>query len=195
MNKRFFLPLMIFAVCTLAVVAWHEFFYEATQCEILAMKLETRRLRGLEQEIAELKAHHGDLATFAATNERRLDEARIFLPATLAQDKFIDELYRAAEFNQVRLTAVQADEATSTEEIQSQVVRVTAEADYVSLLNFIRETLDGGRLVSLENFSVEVSSGNVLSCELSFKIFAIIKNLPIVSGDFFMRKIFSLQTA
>ena len=173
MDKRFFLPLMIFAVCTLAVVAWHQFFYEATQREILSMKLETRRLRGLEQEISELKARHGDLATFAATNERRLDEARIFLPATLAQDKFIDELYRAAEFNQVRLTAVQADEATSTEEIQSQVVHVTAEAGYVSLLNFIRETLDGGRLVSLEKFSAESVGNNVITCEVTFKIFAV----------------------
>jgi hypothetical protein len=171
MNKKFFLPLMTFVVLTAVVVIWHQFFYEATRREILTMQLETRRLRGLEREISKLKARH-DLTALLSTKENQLNEARIFLPTTPAQDKFIDELYRTAEFYRVRLISVQSGEITSAAEIQSQVVNVSLEADYVSLLNFIRETIDGGRMVDLENFSVMSSGDNVLSCELSFKIFA-----------------------
>lgn len=171
MNKKFFLPLMTFVALTAVVVIWHQFFYETTQREILTMELETRRLRGLEREISKLKARH-DLTALLTEKEHQLDEARIFLPTTPAQDKFIDELYRTAEFYRARLISVQAGEVTSAAEIQSQVVNVSIEADYVSLLNFIRETIDGGRMVSLENFSVMSGGDNVLSCELSFKIFA-----------------------
>ena len=171
MDKKKFLPLITLTVCVLAVVAWFQ-FHESTRREISAMELETRRLRTLEQEILALKSRHGDLTALAAANERLLDEARIFLPATPAQDKFIDELYRTAELQQVRLTAVQTDEVTAADEIQSQLVNVAAEADYISLLNFMRETLDGGRLVSLENFSASSGSGNVITCELTFKIFS-----------------------
>lgn len=172
MSKQKFLPLMLFVVSAAIIFSWHQFFYETTQREILAMELETRRLRDLEREISELKARHADLSAFVAANEQRLDEARIFLPSTPAQDKFIDELYQAAEAYRVQLVAVQADEVISAEEIESQLVNVSVEADYVSMLNFIRETLDGGRLVSLEKFSAESIGGNVLSCELTFKIFS-----------------------
>lgn len=170
MDKKFFLPLTAFVALTAVVVVWHQFFYATTQREILAMQLETRRLRGLEREITTLKARH-DLTALLSAKENQLDAARIFLPTTPAQDKFIDELYRTAEFYRARLISVQAGEVTSAAAIQSQVVNVSLEADYVALLNFIRETLDGGRMVSLENFSV-TGGDNVLSCELSFKIFA-----------------------
>jgi len=40
------------------------------------------------------------------------------------------------------------------------------------LLNFIRELIDGERLINLENFSAESVRGKIISCELSFKIFA-----------------------
>ncbi len=41
------------------------------------------------------------------------------------------------------------------------------------MLNFIREMLNGGRMVNFENFSIE-SDGktNILDCELEFSIFA-----------------------
>lgn len=173
MDKKFFLLLII---CALAIVAWYQ-FYEITQSEIWEMKLETRRLRGLEQEISALKVRHRDLTAFAATNEQLLNEARILLPVTPAQNKFIDELYRTAENNHVWLTAVQSGEVTAAEEIQSQLVHVSIEADYISTLNFIREILDGGRLVSLENFSAVSGGNNVITCELTFKIFAAPSNL------------------
>ena len=171
MREKFFLPLTL-VICALLFISWRQFFYELTQREIANMELETRRLREVEREVSELKARYGDLSAVVAAKELQLDEARIFLPPTLAQDEFIDGLYRTAESSKARIISVHAGEENSSDKIQSQVVNVKLEGNYVSLLNFIRTTLDGGRLTNLEKFSAESAGGNVVSCELSFKIFA-----------------------
>ena len=171
MRDNFFLPTTII-LCVIIFVGWHQFFYTTTQREILNMELETRRLREIEREISELKARHENLSAFVETKEFELDAARNFLPSTIAQDKFIDELYRTAEFRSVRIISIQTDEVISAEKFQSQVITVNVETDYISLLNFIRELLDGSRLINLENFSAESVRGKIISCELSFKIFA-----------------------
>lgn len=169
MHEKFFLPATLI-LCALFFIGWLKFFYEPAQSEILRTQLETRKIRELERELADLKARHGDLTILAAIKESELDAARKFLPSTLEQDKFIDELYRAAEFSRVNLTSVAAGEIISAEEIQAQVITVKAEANYISLLNFLREILDGARLVSVERISI--SGANVLSCEMTLKIFA-----------------------
>ena len=170
MREKFFLPATI-VVCALITFLWYQFLYAPTQREIFSMQLQTRKLGELEREIIELKARHENLSAFAAVKERELDAARNFFPTTLEQDKFIDGLYQAAEFCGARIISVQAGEIFAGE-VQSQVVTVKVEAQYISLLNFIREVLDGSRLASLENFSVESSGGRILSCTLSLKIFA-----------------------
>ena len=171
MDEKKFLSAIIFALI-LAAVAWHQFLYEPAQRETLSMELEARRLREVEREILELKARHEKFSAFVEAKELELDAAKKFLPTTLSADKFIDELYRAADFYRVRIAAVQVDEKSSAEKIQSQVVSLNVETNYVSLLNFIRAVLDGERLTRLENFSA-VSAGNgIISCALSFEIFA-----------------------
>ena len=167
-DKRFFPPIIIGAIIILLLV----FTYEPMQREILSMELETRRLNEIVREISDLRARHGDLATFVLEKEMQLDEARIFLPATLSQDKFIDELYKAAELCGARIISIRTDELTLTEEFQAQVVSVNLEADYISLMNFIREILDGERLTTLDEISIEHLSGKILSCDVDFKIFA-----------------------
>ena len=171
MREKFFLPLTLVA-CAIFFFGWYQFFYEPTQREILNMELETKRLREIEREIFNLKARYENLATLAEGKSIQLDETRNFLPPTLAQDEFIDELYRAAEFSNARIISVQAGAENSSDEIQTQIINVTLEAEYISLLNFIRMILDGGRLTNLESFSVESAATKRLSCELSFKIFA-----------------------
>ena len=171
MNNKFFLPITLLA-CVIIFVGWWQFIYEPARREILSMELETRRLREVERELLELKARHENLTAFVEAKELELDAARNFLPATLEQDKFIDELYTVADFHKVQLMAVDTDEVTAEEKFQAQVINVKLEADYISLLNFIRELLDGERLVSLERFSAQNAEGRILSCELSFKIFA-----------------------
>ena len=172
MNDKRFLPPIIFALIIFLSVGWWQFIYAPAQREILNMELETRRLSEVEREIADLKTRNGDLAAFVEEKEAQLDKARNFLPATLAQDKFIDEIYRTADFQRVRIISIQAGEIISAEEFQSQVMSVKLETDYISLMNFIREILDGRRLTMLERFSAESVEGKIISCELSFKIFA-----------------------
>ena len=172
MNDKRFLPVIIFAVIIILSFSWYQFIYEPARREILNMELETRRLRQVEREILELKARHENLAAFVTAKELELDEARKFLPPTISQDKFIDELYRTADLQRIRIISIQAGEIISAEEFQSQVMSVKLETDYISLMNFIREILDGGRLTMLERFSAESVEGKIISCELSFKIFA-----------------------
>lgn len=172
MNYKKFLPLIIFVSAIILSIGWYELIYEPARREILNMELETRRLREVEREILTLKDRHGDLTALIEAKENELDAMRNFLPPTLAQDKFIGELYRAAEFHRVQITSVQAEELISAEEIQSQVVSVNLETDYISLLNFIREILDGERMTRLEDFLITSADDNIISCDLSFKIFA-----------------------
>ena len=172
MNKKKFLPLVIFLSAILLSIGWYEFIYQSAQREILNMELETRRLREVEREIFQLKARHENLSALIAAKENELDAARNFLPSTPAQDKFIDELYRAAEVCRAQIVSVQASETISAENFQAQVVSVGLETEYISLLNFIREIIDGGRLVSLERFSLRGADDGIISCELDFKIFA-----------------------
>ena len=171
MQDKFFLPTTIF-ICLILLIGWQQFIYEPARREILNLELETRRLNELEREISNLKARHGNLSAFIEEKEFELDAARKFLPSTPAQDKFIDEIYRAAEFDRIQILSVQTGEIISAEKFQSQVVSVNLEADYISLLNFIRAILDGGRLISLERFSVQSAGDKFISCELDFKIFA-----------------------
>jgi len=171
MSDRKFLPPIIFALSIILLVSWYVFFYEPTQREILNMELETRRLSEVAREISDIKARHGDLSAFVLEKEMQLDAARIFLPATLAQDKFVDELYKTAELCGAKITSISTSEATSAEELQAQIVSVNLEADYISLMNFIRGVIDGERLTTLDEISIE-RSGGILSCDLDFKIFA-----------------------
>ena len=171
MREKIFLPLTLLT-CALVFFGWYQFFYEPMQREIVNTELETRRLREVEREISELKTRYGNLTALAEAKSLQLDEARNFLPPTLAQDEFIDGLYRAAEISNARIISVQTSAENSGKEIQSQIIDVKLEADYISLLNFIRTTLDGTRLTNLESFSVTGAGNKILSCELSFKIFA-----------------------
>ena len=171
MDDKRFLPLIILLLGIILSVGWYEFIYEPARREILSMELETRRLREVEREISNLKARHENLSAFIEEKERQLDAAKNFLPTTLAQDKFIDKLYRTAESQSVKIISVRAGDINSAGELQSQIISARLETDYISLLNFIRETLDGERLTALERFSLENSSGT-LSCDLNFKIFA-----------------------
>lgn len=172
MDDKRFLPVIVFSVLIIFSFGWHQFIYEPTQREILNMELETRRLREVEREILELKARHENLSAFVEAKELEVDAAKIFLPPTLAQDKFIGALYQAADVNKVRLVSVHMGEIISEEKFQTQAVNLSLETDYISLLNFIREIIDGERLTRLENFSATNASNGIISCELVFKIFA-----------------------
>ena len=119
-----------------------------------------------------MQARHGNFAEFVELTDERLNFAQEYLPAEIDDEKFIAELYEIAENRQMLIYSVQTGEIYN-DEIQRQSIKIRAEADFISLLNFIREILDGARLVSLENFSIN-SDGetNILDCELEFSIYA-----------------------
>ena len=170
LDKKFLLPLTVLA-CVICFFALQEFVFEPARREILNMQLETRRLREIEREVSELKARYGDLSAALAQKERELDAAREFLPSELQSDKFIDTLYRTAPLQRAEIISVQTGEVEG-DELQSQAVTVKLEADYVSLLNFLREILDGKRLAVLQTISIVGGHGKILSCDLTLKIFA-----------------------
>ncbi|MBR4383640.1 MAG: hypothetical protein IKP64_08790 [Selenomonadaceae bacterium] len=169
-DKRFLFPLTLLA-CVLCFFVLQEFVWEPARREILNMQLETRRLREVEREVSELKVRYGDLSAAVAQKERELDAAREFLPSELNAEKFIDALYQSAQTQRAEIISVQSGDIGG-EEIQSQTVTVKLEAEYVSLLNFLREILDGKRFATLETVSIDGTGGKILSCELTFKIFA-----------------------
>ena len=171
MNDKKFLAAIIFFGIIFSFVL-NQFVHEPARREILNMELETRRLREVEREILELKERYGNLAALVEQKELELDAIKKFFPPTLMQDEFIDELYRAAESHRAQIISVRAGEIISEEKFQSQIVNVNLEADYVSLLNFTREILDGERLTRLEKFLATSEGDRIISCELSFKIFA-----------------------
>ena len=169
-DKRF-LPLVTLVVCIVCFFALEEFVFEPARRDTVNMQLETRRLREVEREILALKARYGDLSAALAQKERELEAAREFLPVELSQEKFIETLYRAADSQRAQIISVQAG-TVEGDELQSQTVTVKLEAQYVSLLNFVREIVDGKRFAVLDKVSVESTGDNFLSCELTFRIFA-----------------------
>ena len=169
-DKRF-LPLVTLVVCLVCFFALQEFVLEPARRDALNMRLETRRLREVEREVLELKARHGDLTAALAQKERELDAAREFLPVELEQEKFLDALYRAADAWRAQIISVRAGDIEG-DELQSQTVTVKLEAEYVSLLNFVRQIVDGKRFAVLEKASIESTGDKFLSCELTLRIFA-----------------------
>ena len=169
-DRNFLLPLTI-VVCAVIFFVLQNFVWEPARRDVVNMQLETRRLREIEREISELKTRHGNLEVFVAKKDRELDTAQEFLPSEPSQEKFIDEIYRAADLQRAQIISVRAGEI-SDGELQSQIVTVALETNYISLTNFIREILDGKRLTTLEKFSVTGTGGKILSCELTFQIFS-----------------------
>ncbi|MBO4400625.1 MAG: type 4a pilus biogenesis protein PilO [Selenomonadaceae bacterium] len=169
MREKSFLP-TVFGTCAAAAVLFWLLVYTPLKAEISAMRLETQQLQLQARELETLHARYGNLVDFAEKVDERLILAQEFLPAKLDDEKFIESLYQIAGGKKILINSVQVGEI-SEGDVQRQSVRVQLDADYISLLNFIREVLDGGRLVTLENFSLEGSG--VLNCELEFYIFAV----------------------
>ena len=171
MSDNRILPLVTLVVCIVCFVALNEFILEPARRDTLNMQLETRRLREIEREVLAFKARHGDLSALVAQKERELDAAREYLPVELDSEKFVDALYRAAEAWRAQILSVRAGDVEESE-LQSQTVTVKLESQYVPLLNFVREIVDGKRLAVLEKASIESTGDAFLSCELTFRIFA-----------------------
>lgn len=180
MEKKNIFAAAVVVICATVGILYWQLIYEPVRAEIMAMDAETKRIETLEGEIEKLQLRYGNLEDLAALTEERLAQMQEYVPAEMETEKFVAEMYRLSEGKKILINAVQVGEISEKDSVQKQSVRVRLESDYISLLNFIREILDGERLASFESFTIaREGRTNILNCELEFVIFAADLN----SGD------------
>ena len=137
------------------------------------MNAETKQIEATELELKNLQERYGDLKKFFQLTQERLAQMQEYLPAEMQAEKFVAQLYNAAEDKKILINSVQLGEVSEKNSVQTQTVKIQLSSDYISLLNFIREILDGERLTSFESFSIaREGESNILNCELEFLIFS-----------------------
>ena len=173
LNKKF-LPLIIFVTCATASVLYWQLIYIPVKAEISRLNAETKNFQVAEQELKYLQTRYKNFEKIVDLTAEKLARAQDYLPSEMNAEKFTAELYNFAEDKRILINAVQLGEISVTETVQKQSVKIQLNTDYISLLNFIREILDGERLASLENFIIaSENESNILNCELEFTIFAL----------------------
>lgn len=177
MNKEKFLPFITIFICCVITFFFVNLIYSPLKSAISSMQLQARRLQAVESDLDKFKKSHGDLEKFFTLTENRLIAARELLPAESAQDDFVAELYKSAEKNNVLINSVQIGEMQAVEQNSEnnknffrQSINVKFDADYISTLKFLREILNGNRLTTLENISLE-SGENFLKGDMELLIF------------------------
>ena len=177
MLDKKFLPLIISGICATVSFLYWQLIYIPIQAEISKFNVETKKITALENEIKFLQTRYKNFEELVDSTAENLSRAQELLPAEMNSEKFISELYNFAEDKKILINSVQVGEISEVDSVQRQSVKIRLDADYISLLNFIREILDGERLTSLENFSLSSNAeSNILSCELEFIIFALNQN-------------------
>ena len=173
MTDKNFFPVMIFFMCAAVAVLYRQFIYIPVQNEIAALNAQTQHLESIEKEIKALTARHKNFEELVASAEENLLQMQKLLPAEMNAEKFIAELYTLTENKKILINSIQAGEISKKDSVQRQEIKIHLEADYISLLNFIREILEGERLASFEKFLISGDGeSDILNCELEFIIFA-----------------------
>ena len=157
---------------------WINNYCEEMQSETLRLQTEIKRLEVIQkksQEFERLKSKYPDIVE---RSEENLLEFQEYLPTELKTESFTDEIYRAADKNNISITSMQSGEPFMADmdrnfvgEFYKQSVKVQFEAEYVPTLNFLREIIDGKRFATLERISL-VSAEEFLDCEAEFYIYS-----------------------
>lgn len=163
---------LIFAIFYLQTV------YISWQSEILRLQTETKKLQAEEKILSNFATQNKNLDDFINLSEENFLTVREFLPAESEQEKFTDTIYRAAAKNNISVTSLQVAEPVAAEvdknisgDFFRQSVKIQFDANYIDLLNFLREISDGTRFVTLANISVESDEEN-LNCDAEFFIYS-----------------------
>lgn len=171
-NKNYF-PAAVLIICAIIAILYRQFIYLPLQSEIAALNAETKRIDAILKELEILQTRHPNFEEFVALTEERLAQMQELLPAEMDAEKFVAELYVLAADKKILIDSVRTGEISESDSVQRQTLNIQLEADYISLLNFVREILEGERLASLENFSVSSDGeSNILNCNLEIIIFA-----------------------
>ena len=173
MNDRKFFPAIIFTICATVAFLYWQLIYIPIQAEISNLNAETKKFQAAEKELKTLQTRYKNFEDVVDSTAESLSLAQELLPAEMNDEKFIAALYTLAENKKILINSVQVGEISEKDSVQRQSIKIRLDADYISLVNFIREILDGERLASLENFSLTGNGeSNILDCELEFSIFA-----------------------
>lgn len=173
MNRKNILPTAILAICATVAILYWQLIYLPLESEISRLDAETRKIEVLEKELNHLQTRYKNFEAVVELTEERLTQMQEYLPAEMNAEKFIADLYNLAEDKKILINSVQAGEVSEKNPVQRQQIKIRMESDYISLLNFIREVLDGERLASFESFSIaRDGESNILNCEVEFVIFA-----------------------
>lgn len=173
MNSKNILPSAVLAICAVVAILYWQLIYSPVEAEISRLDAETKKIETLEKELKQLQTRYKNFESVVELTEERLSQMQEYLPAEMNAEKFIADLYNLAEDKKILINSVQAGEMSEKNSVQRQPLKIHLEADYISLLNFIREILDGERLASFESFSISRDGeSNILNCELEFIIFA-----------------------
>ena len=177
MNREKFLPIIAILFCCVISILFVNLIYAPLKSETTSKQMQVRRFQAVEKNLDEFKKRHGNLENFFTLTESRLSDAREFLPAESMQDVFVAGLYKIADKNNVVVNSIQIGELQAVEQNSDnnknffrQTVTVKFEADYISTLKFLREILNGNRLTTLENISLE-SGKDILSGNMELSIF------------------------
>ena len=173
-NEKYF-PIATIVLCIVVAIFFKQFIFAPTKTEIFSMQLETRRLQAEKNDVETFKRRNGDLKIFSERVEENLNEAREFLPSESMQDAFVAQLSQIADSKKILIQSVQVDDAEpitddADENIFRQAVRIKFEGNYISILNFLREILDGKRFATVENISIGKSE-NVLVGDVEIFIY------------------------
>ena len=176
-NKNFVRLGIVLTGIIFATIYLHT-VYISWQSEILKLQTETKKLQAEEKILSNFSARNDDLDYFLNLNEENFLTVREFLPAEPEQEKFTDAIYRAAAKNNISVTSLQTAEPLAQEvnknfagKFVQQSVKIQLEANYIDLLNFLREILDGERFSTLANISVEEDE-DILNCDVEFFIYS-----------------------
>ena len=176
-QKNFFLLGIFFLLLIFAAIFFNS-IYKSMHSEILQMQIETQKISAEEKILSNFSARNENLDDFTNLSEENFFTSREKIPEDMEQEKFTEEIYSAAEKNSVDVTSLQTDEPVTLDADKNlsgkffrQSVKIQLEADYVSLLNFLREIEDGERFSTLANISVEAEE-EILICEVEFFIFS-----------------------
>ncbi len=182
MRKKFFVPVVTFALIFIFAFAYKIFVYEPIRGEIAGKETETKLLELRERELKKLVERHKNFPEFVEKSGELLAEEEIFLPTEPESEKFAAEIYRVAELNKVEVSSLRAGEVSKVEpkeknsddkgELFFQPVKVELSGNYVAILNFIREISDGERFTQLSGISITSNEEeNFLKCEAEFLIY------------------------
>ena len=178
MDKKIILRLAICSAILFLIGGYLWTIYLSMQSEILELQTEINRLQGTERILENFLEREKNFPALADLSEENFLSAQENLPAESEQEKFTDEIYQSANKNNILVNSMQVGELSPVEtskknsgEFYRQSVKVQLEANYISLLNFVREILDGNRFATLANISVE-RDAEILFCDAEFFIYS-----------------------